>query len=182
MALQQQARHRGLYDRKCRGATLEIGDLVLVKVKQEGGTGEENSPDSESESGTHEAARTTCGRPRGTSQLHVNFTKKRGAPVCLSGDSHPTLTSLSSPKHMTGDEDSSKDEEYTTPSALTARRSTPVDSTPFTAEAMEDDRQSAAPELVSDIPSIAPSLPPDQTFNWVDIEHEQEHESDEENE
>ena len=31
MASRQQARHKGLYDRKCRGATLDIGDLVLVK-------------------------------------------------------------------------------------------------------------------------------------------------------
>ena len=88
------------------------------------GHGEENSPDPASESETHEAVRTTCGRPRGTSQLHVNSTKKRGDPVCLSGDSQPTLTSLSSPEHMTGDEDISDDEEYTTPSALTARGST----------------------------------------------------------
>ena len=31
MASRQQARHKGLYDRKCRGATLDIWDLVLVK-------------------------------------------------------------------------------------------------------------------------------------------------------
>ena len=31
MAQKQQARHRGLYDLKCRGATLDVGDLVLVK-------------------------------------------------------------------------------------------------------------------------------------------------------
>ena len=31
MAKKQQARHRGLYDLKCRGATLIVGDLVLVK-------------------------------------------------------------------------------------------------------------------------------------------------------
>ena len=47
---------------------------------------------------------------------------------------------------------------------------------------MEDDRQSAAPELVSDVSSIAQPLPPDQTLNSVHIEHEQEHESDEERE
>ena len=154
------------------------GNLLLPlqgRIRQEGGTGEENSPDSESESETH-------GRPRGTSQLHVNSTKMRGAPICLSGDSQPTLTSLSSTEHMTGDKDSSEDEEYITPSALTARGSTPVDSPPSTTEAVEDDRQSAAPELVSDIPSIAQPLPPDQTLNWVDIEHKQEHESDEESE
>ena len=31
MAKRQQAMHKGLYDRKCRGAELAVGDLVLVK-------------------------------------------------------------------------------------------------------------------------------------------------------
>ena len=31
MAKRQQARHRGLYDLRCRGAVLSVGDLVLVK-------------------------------------------------------------------------------------------------------------------------------------------------------
>ena len=31
IASKQQARHKGLYDRKCRGAILDVGDLVLVK-------------------------------------------------------------------------------------------------------------------------------------------------------
>ena len=31
MAQRQQATHRELYDMKCRGATLDVGDLVLVK-------------------------------------------------------------------------------------------------------------------------------------------------------
>ena len=31
MDKRQQAKHRELYDQKCRGAELEIGDLVLVK-------------------------------------------------------------------------------------------------------------------------------------------------------
>ena len=31
MAKRQQAKHRDLYDQRCRGAELEIGDLVLVK-------------------------------------------------------------------------------------------------------------------------------------------------------
>ena len=31
MASKQQARHKRLYDRKCRGATLDTGDLVVVK-------------------------------------------------------------------------------------------------------------------------------------------------------
>ena len=140
-------------------------------IRQEGVTVEKNSPDSESEGEASEAPKATCGRPRRTSYL--NSTKKRGASVHLSGDSQPTLTSLHSPQHMTGDEDSSEDEEYITPS-------TPVDSPPSTTEAVEDDRQSAAPELVSDISSIAQPLPPDQTLTGVDSEHEQEQESESE--
>ena len=31
MADREQARHKGLYDRRCRGAALDIGDLDLVK-------------------------------------------------------------------------------------------------------------------------------------------------------
>ena len=31
MTKRQQAKHRELYDQKCRGAELEVGDLVLVK-------------------------------------------------------------------------------------------------------------------------------------------------------
>ena len=31
MAQKQQARHRGLYNLRCRGATLSVGDLVLIK-------------------------------------------------------------------------------------------------------------------------------------------------------
>ena len=38
MASRQQARHKGLYDRKCRGGTLDIGDLVLVKQNAWKGT------------------------------------------------------------------------------------------------------------------------------------------------
>ena len=107
--------------------------------------------------------------------IHVTSTKKRGAPVHLSGDGQPTLTSLSSPEHMTGDEDSSEDEEYSTSSALTAREPTPLGSPPSDAEAVEDDRQSAVPEL--DLPSIAQPFPPDQTLDSVVSEHEQEQES-----
>ena len=45
---------------------------------------------------------------------------------------------------------------------------------------MEDDRQSATSELVSDPSSIAQLLPPDQTLTDVDSEHEQEQESESE--
>ena len=32
MAKRQQAKHRELYDQRCRGAEVEVGDLVLVKL------------------------------------------------------------------------------------------------------------------------------------------------------
>ena len=137
------------------------------RIRQEGVTGEETSPDSESEGETSETPKATCGRSSKVS--HVNSTKKRGAPIHLSGDNHPTLTSLPSPAHMTGDEDSSEDEEYITPS-------TPVGSPPCTIEGVEDDRQSATPKPVSDITSNVQSLP-DQAINDVDSEQEQESES-----
>ena len=149
VASKQQARHKGLYDRKCRGATLDVGELVLVKqtawkgrhkiqdcweeeeyqvvdqptpgvpvyvvksiaegrprvlhrnlllpmqgrMRQDGVTGEEINPDSESEGEAPETPKATRGRPRRVSQ--VNPIKKRDVP---------SLTSLPSPEHRTGDE------------------------------------------------------------------------------
>ena len=215
VASKQQARHKGLYDRKCRGATLDVGDLGLVKctvwkgrhkiqdcweeeeyqvvdqptpgipiymvksiaggrprvlhgnlllllqgrMRQEGVTGEESSPDSESEGEASETPKATHGRSRRAS--HVNPTKKRGAPP---------LTSLLSLEHMMGDEDSGEDEECITPS-------TPVDSPPSTLEAVEVDKQSPTFEPVTDI--FSEPLP-DQTFNDVESKHEQEQESESE--
>ena len=223
MASKQQARHKGLYDRKCRGATLDVGDLVLVKqtvwkgrhkiqdhweeeeyqvvdqptpgvpvyvvksvagdrprvlhrnlllplqgrIRQEGVTREESSPDSESEGEAPKAPRATHGRPRKAS--HVTSTRRRGAPIHLSGDSHPTLPSLSSLEPMAGNEDSSEDEGCITPSK-------PVDSPPSTTETVEDDRQSATPELATDMFSDVQPLP-DQTINDVDNIQEQEPDS-----
>ena len=145
MASKQQARHKGFYDRTCRGATLDVGDLVLVKqtaqkgrhkiqdhweeeeyqvvdqptpgvpvyvvksisggrprvlcrnlllplqgrIRQGGVTGEESGPDSESEG---ESPRATHGRPR--KAIHVTPTRRRGTPIHLSGDKHPTLANL----------------------------------------------------------------------------------------
>ena len=215
VASKQQDRHKRIYDRSCRGATLDIGDLVLVKqtawkgrhkiqdcweeeeyqvvdqptpgvpvyvvrsiaggrprilhrnlllplqgrIRQEGVTREESSPDSESEGEAPEAPRVTHGRPRKAS--HVTSTRNRGAPIHLSRDSHPTLTSLPSPGHMSGDEDSSKDEEHTVPSI-------PVGS--------QLQRQSVTPELVTDMFSDVQPLP-DQTINEVESIQEQESKS-----
>ena len=221
VASKQRARHKGLYDRNCRGATLDTGDLVLVKqaawkgrhkiqdrweeeeyqvvdqptpgvpvyvvksiaggrprvlhrnlllplqgrIRQEDVTREESGPDSESEGEALEAPRATCGRPRKVS--HVTPTRKRGVPIHLSGDRHPTLASLPSPEPMTVDEDSSEDEGCIIPS-------NPVDNPPSTTETVEADSQSAMPELITDMISDVQSFP-DQTINEVDNiqEHEQ---------
>ena len=101
------------------------------RIRQEGVTREENSTDSESEGEAPEAPRVTHGRPRKTS--HVTPTRRRGAPIHLSGDRHPTLASLPSPEPMTGDGDSSEDEGCTIPS-------NPVDSPPSTTATGEVDR------------------------------------------
>ena len=226
VASRQQARHKGLYDRNCRGAILGVGDLVLIKqtawkgrhkiqdcweeeeyqvvdqptpgvpvyvvksiaggrprvlhrnlllalqcrIRQEGVTREDSSPDLDSEGETPEAPRATHGRPRRAS--HVTSTRKRGAPIHLSGDRHPTLTSLPSPEHMPGDEDSSEDEEHAIPAI-------PVGSPPSTTEVEEGDKQSATPELVTDMFSDVQPLP-DQTINDVNRMQEQEPESDSE--
>ena len=101
----------------------------------------------------------------------MTLIRRRGAPIHLSGDRHPTLASLSFPEPMTRDEDSSEDEGCITPS-------NPVDSPPSTTETVEDDRQSATPELVTDMFSDVQPLH-DQTINEVDNiqEHEQGSES-----
>ena len=73
---------------------------------------------------------------------------------------------------MTGDEDSSEDEGYVTPSSR-------VGNPASTTEAVDDDRQSATPELVSDISNINQPFS-DQTILDVDSEHEPEKESESE--
>ena len=139
------------------------------RIRQEGVTGEESSPDSEGEA--TETPKATQGREDQPCELHY----EEGGSCAPIWDSQPTLTSLSSPEHMTGDKHSSEDEEYPTSSALTARGSTTGGSPPSTTEAVEDDRQSAATEPVSDISSNVHPLP-DQTITDVNSEQEQESE------
>ena len=102
----------------------------------------------------------------------MTSSRKRGAPVHLSGDSQPALTSLPSPEHMTGEEDSSENEDYVT-------SSNPVGNPPSTTEAVEDERQSVTSEPVSDVSNSAQPLP-DQTILDVVSEHRPEQESESE--
>ena len=81
---------------------------------------------------------------------------------------------------MSGEEDCSEDEEYSTFSVLTARGPIPVDNPPTTADPV--DGQSVTPGLVSDISSIAQPLLPHETLDSMDSEHKQEPESDDESE
>ena len=179
MAKRQQAKYRELYDQKCRGAELKVGDLVLVKqtawkgrhkiwdrweseeyqvvgqpspgvpvytvksvaggmtrvlhrnlllplqerIRQEGGMREEGISGSEDEEERGDeipkVARALCWRPRGTTRPKASPSQQReasGKDACadLSGQkTHSLLASPSFPEHMSGDEDSSKDEVYT---------------------------------------------------------------------
>ena len=205
VASKQQARHKGLYDRKCRGATLYVGDLVLVKqtawkgrhkiqdhweeeeyqvvdqptpgvpvyvvksiaggrprvlhrnlllplqgrMRQEGATGEESNPDSDSEGEASETPKATCGRPR-----RANPIKKRDVP---------SLTRLPSPEHRTGDGDSSEDEECII-------LSTPVDTPASTIEEV----QSTMTEPVTDLSSDIQTLPDQSTTEHESSEHDPE--------
>ena len=67
---------------------------------------------------------------------------------------------------MSGDEDSSEDDENAIPPI-------PVGSPPSTTGAVEEDRQSATPEPVTDMFSDVQPVP-DQTINDVDSIQEQE--------
>ena len=208
VASKQQARHKGLYDRKCRGAPLDVGDLVLVKqtawkgrhkiqdcweeeeyqvvdqptpgvpvyvvksiaggrprvlhrnlllplqgrLRQEGATGEESNPDSDSEGEASETPKATCGRPRRTNPI-----KKRDVP---------SLTRLPSPEHRTGDGDSSEDEECII-------LSTPVDTPASTIEEVQSTITEPVTDLSSDIQTI-----PDQSTTEHEPEQVSESESD----
>ena len=180
MAQKQQARHGGLYDLKCRGATLSVGDLVLVKqtawkgrhkiqdrgesreyqvvdqptpgipvytvksltggktrvlhrnlllplqgrIRQEGETVEEGVTDSEGEEEeravTPQVARAPKGSPR-------NTTEPQDGPTPAE-PSASSLTDLSPPESISGDEDSNGENAFDSlTSHTTASSSTSAD-------------------------------------------------------
>ena len=112
-------------------------------------------------------ARTPHGRPWGAARPHVKPTQQVGTPVVLSEDTHSMLTSPSFPEHMSGDEDSSRDEEYTTPLTLsTACDPISADMPHSTVGAGEDDSQST----INQQPCLVQSVPPDQATDSVSTE------------
>ena len=128
------------------------------QIRQKDGVGEEGSSDSEGESELPEVARTPHGRHRGTARPHAKPTQQVGTPVVLSEDTHSMLTSPSFPEHMSGDEDSSGDEEYTTPFTLTtACDPISADMPLSTVGAVEDDSQST----INQQPCLEQTIPPD---------------------
>ena len=209
VASKQQARHKRLYDRKGRGATLNIGDLVLVKqtawkgrhkiqdcwedeeyhvvdqptpgipvyvvkslaggrprvlhrnlllplqgrLRKEGAT----KDDSDSEGEASDTPQATCGRPR-----RATPNKKKDIL---------SLARLPSPEHMTGDEDSSGDEECVI-------LSTPVDNPTSTIEEVQSAMSEPVTILSSDIPSILDQATTEQEPSVPNAEQESESESD----
>ena len=123
-----------------------------------------------------EVASTPCGRSRGTIKPHVDPTQQVDTPAVLSEHTHSELSSPSSPKHMSGDEDSSEGEEYATP--LTS--DTTADIPPSTAGAVEDDSHSTISQLIPEVPCLERSIPPDLATDSVSIEQYSEPDSDSE--
>ena len=118
-------------------------------MRQEGATGGESNPDSDSEGETTETPKVTCGRPR-----RVNLIKQRDVP---------SLTRLPSPEHRTGDGDSNEDEECII-------LSTPVDTPASTIEEV----QSTMTEPVTDLSSDIQTLPDQSTTEHESCKHEPE--------
>ena len=234
MAKRQQARHKGLYNQKCRGAELKVGDLVLVKqtawegshkiqdrweyeeyqmvdqptpgvpvyavksiagcrprvlhrnlllplqgrIRQEDGVGEEGSSDSKGENETPEVARVPSRRSRRTTKPHVNPTQLVDTPAILSEETHSELSSPSSPGTLSGDEDSSKGEEYATP--LTSDTTTAIPASNAGAMEEEDSHysQSTTSPLIPGVPCPDGSIPSDQATDRVSNEQDSEPDSD----
>ena len=94
-----------------------------------------------------------------------------GYPVVLSEVTHSMLISPSFPEHMSGDEDSSGDEKYSTPLTLTTACGPTSADIPLSAvEAVEDDSQSTINQLVPDVPCLEQFIPPDQVTDSVSTE------------
>ena len=157
-------------------------------IRQEDGMRGEGISDSEEEveegDGMQKVARAPCGRPRGTTKPKASPSQQREASskdvsADLFGQKpHSLLASLSSPEHISGDEDSSEDEVHTDSftSYTTASSSTTADPLTSNADALEDN-SSVQPLNVSPTESqFTPKLPyleskqSDQTTNSVFIQ------------
>ena len=122
------------------------------RLRQEGATGEESNPDSDSEGEASEAPKATRGRPRKATPI-----KKRDVP---------SLTRLPSPEPRTGDGDSSEDEKCII-------LPTPVDTPASTIEEVQSTMSEPVTDLSSDIQTI-----PDQSTAEHEPEQMSESESD----
>ena len=127
-------------------------------------------------------ARAPCRRPRGTTRPKTSPSQQRGPLVrmplltCLEQKTHSLLAGPSSPEHMSGDEDSSKDEVYTDPftSHTTASGSTTADHLTSSASAVEYNNHvqflninPTESHFTPDMPYHEGSIQPDQTTDSV---------------
>ena len=148
-------------------------------IRREGGVGEQSSSGSEGEDEMPEVARTPCRRSRRTTKPHVNSTQQVNTPTVLSRDTHSELSSPSSPENMSGDEDSSKGEEYAT--TLTFDTTTAIlPSTVGTVEDVSHDSHSTISQIISEVPCLEKSVLPDQATDSMSIEQGSETDSDSE--
>ena len=122
------------------------------RLRQEGATGGESNPDSDSEGEAPETPKATHGRPR-----KATLIKKRDVP---------SLTRLPSPEPRTGDGDSSEDEECII-------LPTPVDIPASTIEMVQSTMSEHVTDLSSDIQTV-----PDQSTVEPEPDQLSESESD----
>ena len=156
------------------------------RIRQEGGMrGEGISGSEDEEEGGDKmpkVARAPRGRPRGTTRPKTSPSQQReasgkDASADLSGQkTHSLLASPSSPQHMSGDEDISKDEVYmdSFTSHTTASDSTTADLLTSSASAVEDNShvqplniRPTESQFTPDIPYLEGSTQPDQTTDRV---------------
>ena len=150
------------------------------RIRQEDGVGEEGSSDSEGEDGVPEMARVPSRRSRRTTKPHVDPTQLVDTPVVLSEEAHSELSSPSSPVNLSGDEDSSKGEEYATPLPSDTTTAIPPSNAVAVEEDDSHDSHSTISQLIPEVACLERSIPPDQATDRVSIEQDNEPDSDSE--
>ena len=101
-------------------------------------------------------------------------------PAVLSKDTHFELSSPSSPGHKSGDEDSSEGEEYATPPTSDTPAAIPLCTAGAVEEDDSHDSQSTMSQLISEVPCLEKSIPPDQATDSVSIEQDSKPDNDSE--
>ena len=101
-------------------------------------------------------------------------------PAVLSEETHSELPSPYSPGTQSGDEDSSKGEEYAAPLTSDTTAAIPSSTAPAVEEDDSHDSQSTIIPLIPEVSCLDQSIPPDQATVRVSIEQDSEADSDSE--